>query len=192
MIDFQYNNDISKENQKLFINQYSLGNIDKLYDIDIFNKLGLFSLKDNEFKEFNKNISNKLVVSVIKDTNFYNKIHLDITLFIEIFRKLEEELGAAQAALPAAAAAAPAAASTAPLTAPAAYLTDFFTNLITVTPSTGTPQPPPTYLLNLNKVYGKEKQLEFEFNLTKKYFELLSLINENINPNSIPELNNPS
>ena len=42
MIDFQYNNDTS-------ITQYSLGNIDKLYDIDIFNKLGLFVLDENKF-----------------------------------------------------------------------------------------------------------------------------------------------
>ena len=45
----------------------------------------------------------------------------------------------------------------------------------------------PTYLENLNSICEKEEeQLEFEFNLTKKYFELLSLINKNINSNSIP------
>tara|TARA_Y100000389_G_scaffold201535_1_gene244468 strand:+ start:1 stop:978 length:978 start_codon:yes stop_codon:yes gene_type:complete len=170
MIDFQYNNDTS-------INQYTFGNIDKLYDIDIFNKLGLFGLNANEFNDLKINNTNA------NDKAFYNKIHLDITLFIEIFRKLKEELGAASAAAP-------------------PYLTGFFTNLLKynypilipltpVTSPTGTPLPPPLppkpYLTNLNFIYEPKKaQLKFEFNLTKKYFELLSLINKNINSNSIP------
>ena len=161
MIDFQYNNDTS-------ITQYSLGNIDKLYDIDIFNKLGLFVLDENKFDKL------KIDKDKIKDTNFYNKIHLDITLFIEIFRKLKEELGAAPAAA---------------LGAAPPYLKNFFDTNGLIKYVFDSKE----YNVNLNSIYEpKEAQLEFEFNLTKKYFELLSLINKNINSNSIPALNNPS